>query len=297
MGFLEELKSFSHTEITLDQQMKKYTSMGVGGVARYFARPDTLYSLNQLVTVAKKHRIPHKIIGNGTNVIVSDNGYNGLIICINKLTDVFFKRDQVKAMAGANLEKLIKFCLEHRLSGLEALSGIPATVGGAVVMNAGAFGKNISDHLVCVETLTNGKIKVYDKNECKFRYRGSRFLSGKESVISATFKFNECEREIIQATVKNFTDLRRSIQPIGRSCGSVFKNFKSVSAGELIDKAGLKGCRIGGAVVSNKHANFIINEGKATTSDVYALIKLIKESVKREFDLNLTEEVEFIGEI
>lgn len=249
-----------------------------------------------MINLAKQYRVKYKVIGNGTNLLVSDLGFDGLIIDIKRLNDVFFKRENVKAMAGASLEKLIRFNLENKLGGLESLSGIPATIGGAVVMNAGAFGHNISDHLLSVETLYNGKIKVYDKNECKFSYRKSRFLGKKEIVISATFNFEKVDRELILAGIKSYTEIRKSIQPQGRSCGSVFINPKPLSAGALIEKAGLKGYAIGGARVSEKHANFILTSQKARANDVYLLIQYIKQKVKDAFGVELVEEVECVGE-
>ncbi len=296
MGFKQELIDFSQVKVVFGEQMKKHTSLGVGGNAEFFACVDTLYGLNRLICLAKEYKIPFKVIGNGTNLLVADGGFEGLIISLKGLSDVFFKRDCVKAMAGASLDKLSKFCIDHKLSGMESISGIPATVGGAVVMNAGAFGNNISDNIVSVETLFNGKIKSYYKNECKFGYRKSRFLSGREVVISATFKFSESTREVICASVKNYAELRKNVQPLGRSCGSVFKNPKGITAGMLIDRAGLKGQRIGGASISTVHGNFIINEGRATANDVFLLINYIKDKIKKEFGITLVEEVELIGE-
>lgn len=296
MCFKNALREYTNAKITLDEPMKKHTGYGVGGCARYYAEIDTLYSLNLLINLAKQYRVKYKVIGNGTNLLVSDLGFDGLIIDIKRLNDVFFKRENVKAMAGASLEKLIRFNLENKLGGLESLSGIPATIGGAVVMNAGAFGHNISDHLLSVETLYNGKIKVYDKNECKFSYRKSRFLGKKEIVISATFNFEKVDRELILAGIKSYTEIRKSIQPQGRSCGSVFINPKPLSAGALIEKAGLKGYAIGGARVSEKHANFILTSQKARANDVYLLIQYIKQKVKDAFGVELVEEVECVGE-
>lgn len=296
MGFKEELINFPHAQVSFEQPMKKHTALCVGGNALYYARVDNLFALKLLVELAKSYKVPFKVIGNGTNLLVSDSGYNGLIINLSGLNDVFFKRDNVRAMAGASIEKLIKFALSHRLAGLEALSGIPATVGGAVVMNAGAFGHNISDLIVSVETLSQGKLKIYDKDQCKFAYRTSRFVSGRDIIVSATFDLKEDSRETILAAVKNFSELRKKSQPIGRSCGSVFKNPKKASAGELIDLAGLKGYRIGGACVSNVHANFIITETGATASDVYALINYLKDKIKRQFNVELVNEVELVGE-
>lgn len=296
MDFSKELKGFSHAKITFEQPMKKFTTLGVGGCADYFAEVDSLYGLNLLISLAKEYNQPYFILGNGTNILISDKGYRGLIICLKKLNDVFFKRDLVRAMAGANIDKVLKFNLANGLTGLERLSGIPATIGGAIVMNAGAFGHNISDHIVNVQTLYQGKINSYDKEQCEFAYRKSRFLGRKEIIISATFNFEYDSKETIEKNIKNYADLRRQIQPIGKSCGSVFKNPKGYSAGELIDRANLKGLRIGGALVSERHANFIITQSNALSSDVYALIQHIKEKVKDKFDITLKEEVEFIGE-
>ncbi|MBQ9734793.1 MAG: UDP-N-acetylmuramate dehydrogenase [Clostridia bacterium] len=296
MCFKNALSELTHVKILYDEPMKKHTGLGVGGCARYYAEIDSLFSLNRLLMLAKEFRVKYKAIGAGTNLLVSDLGFDGLIINTARLNDVFFKRDEVRVMAGAKLEKLIKFALDHRLTGLEALSGIPASVGGAVVMNAGAFGHNISEHLTSVETLDNGKIKIYDKDDCKFSYRSSRFLAKKEIVVSATFRLTAGEREIILAGIKTYTELRRSIQPTGRSCGSVFKNPKPYTAGALIDKLGLKGYSVGGATVSNKHGNFILTDQKAKAKDVYNLINFIKKKVKDEFGVDLYEEVEFVGE-
>lgn len=294
--FKKALFEITNAKIYLDESMRRRTGYGVGGCARYYAEIDSLYSLNCIINLAKEHKVKYKIIGNGTNILVSDLGFNGILIDTKNLNDIFFKREQVKAMAGAKIEKLIRFALDNKLSGLEALSGIPATVGGAVVMNAGAFGKNVSDCITTVETLSDGKIKIYDKQDCKFGYRKSRFLGKKEVVISATFSLENKERETISDSIKSYLNLRRSIQPSGRSCGSVFRNPKPFSAGALIEKAGLKGYKVGGAIVSDKHANFIITSSKATAKDVYILINTIKQKVKDAFGIELIEEVECVGE-
>ncbi len=297
MGLKQEVQDFYTSKIIVyDQPMKKHTSLGVGGNAKYFAKADSLYTLNSLITTAKKYKLPFKVIGAGSNILVSDKGFDGLIISTVNLTDVFFKRDYVKAMAGATLNKLFKFSLEHNLTGMEALSGIPATVGGAVVMNAGAFGHSISDNLVEVETIKDGKICKYLKEECKFSYRTSRFIKSRETVVSATFCFSECERELIKAGHKSFSEIRAEIQPKGKTCGSVFKNPKPFIAGMLIEKAGLKGYTIGGATISEKHANFILNTANAKAQDVYNLILHIKQKVKEVFGVDLTEEVVYLGE-
>lgn len=294
--FKNTLIESTNAKILFDEPMRKHTGYGVGGCARYYAQIDTLYSLNNLISLAKQHNVKYKVIGCGTNLLVSDLGYDGIIIDTKRLSDVFFKREHVKAMAGAKLEKLLQFAFENKLTGLEAFAGIPASVGGAIVMNAGAFGHNISEYIETVETLCDGKIKLYQKNECKFGYRTSRFLKNKEIIVSATFDLKIGDREKIGDSIKSYKDLRRLVQPSGRSCGSVFKNPKPYSAGALIENAGLKGKRIGGALVSEKHANFIITSSKARAKDVYELIMQIKQKVKDAFGVELVEEVECVGE-
>ncbi len=295
MGFKEELYD-THAKISFNHSMKKHTGYGVGGSATFYAEVNTLFALNQIICLCNRYNFSYKIIGNGSNVLVSDNGYGGVIINVCGLSDVFFSKELVRAMAGASLRKLIKFCTDNSLSGLEALSGIPATVGGAVVMNAGAFGKNISDKLVYVETLWDGKINRYYKDECEFGYRTSRFLGKNEVVVSAGFEFDEAEKELIIASVEAYKDLRKSIQPAGRSCGSVFKNPVGYRAGRLIDNLGLKGYSIGGAKISTQHANFIITDGKGTATEVKNLIDHIKQKVLEKYNIELKEEIEFLGE-
>lgn len=296
MGFINEIEELGFTRVIFQQPMKKHTSFGVGGVSKFYAEADSLCTLNQLITTAKKHKVKFKLIGNGTNVLFSDKGYNGLIICTKKLNDVFFKRNQVKAMAGADLTKLIKFTVEHGLSGCEKLSGIPATVGGAVVMNAGAFGQTISDAIVEVETLEKGKIKKYFKNQCLFSYRSSRFKINNQAIVSATFEFATSDKEKLINEMALCLERRKRIHPTGRSCGSVFKNPTPNSAGALIERAGLKGVTIGGATVSEKHGNFIITSSSATATDVKNLIEYIKDKVFNAFGIMLEEEVEYVGE-
>lgn len=296
MGFQTDVNTYTHAKLFLDYQMKKHTALKVGGRAKYYVEADSLYTLNRLVQIAKHTKTPYKILGNGSNVLISDKGYNGVIISVKKLNDVFFKREKVRAMAGASLEKLLKFTLDHKLTGVEWATGIPATIGGAVVMNAGAFGHTLSESIETVETLDKGRVKIYDKADCKFGYRKSRFLGKKEIIISATFNFKEWERDSIILAVKSYSEIRKSLQPNGRSCGSVFKNPKPYSAGILIDKAGLKGYKIGGAKVSEKHGNFIITENECTATDVYNLINFVKEKIKYDFDVELKEEVQYIGE-
>ena len=296
MRLFEKLVIDTGAKIKTDEPMKNHTSMGVGGNARYYVEADSLYALKEVTEAAARLRMKYKVIGNGTNILVSDAGYDGVIINIRRLSDIFFKVGEVRAMAGASLAKLIDFTVKNRLGGLERLTDIPATVGGAVVMNAGAFGSSISEYITSVCSMKNGKLHIYSKEECGFGYRKSRFSGKKEIVVSADFRLETCEKEMVMAGTRTYAEERKKIQPSGKCCGSVFKNPVNDHAGRLIDAAGLKGYTVGGASVSEKHANFIINVKNASASDVYALIQYIKETVSARFGTVLSEEVEYLGE-
>lgn len=296
MDFLAEISNIFDINILCDEPMKKHTSLGVGGNAKFYVDIKSLYSLNCAVNIAKKHKIPYKIIGNGTNLLVSDKGYDGVVFCTKNLSDVFMKQDEIYAMCGASISKLVEFSKEKHLGGLEFLMGIPATVGGAIAMNAGAFGFSISDKISAIETISNGKLKRYNPEDCRFSYRRSKFLSCKEIIVSATFKLNESCLEDIKNKMSFYTEKRKTAQPTGRSCGSVFKNPKGQSAGKLIESAGLKGYGTTNCHVSEKHGNFIITSAGATSQDVYSLIRYIKKTIKEKFKLTLKEEVEFVGD-
>lgn len=296
MVFAKSLLERTNAKIILDAPMKNRTTLGVGGKAKYLVEADSLYSIRETIELAREHNVDYKVIGCGSNLLISDLGYNGVIISTNRLNDVYFKINQIRALAGAKLNKLIKFATDSGLSGLESLCGIPGSVGGAIVMNAGAFGCTISDYLTEVETISNGKIKKYYKNECGFGYRKSVFRTNNEVVVSATFNLKESEKEAVKNANQSYLDLRNSLQPKGKSCGSVFINPKGKRAGELIEKAGLKGLTFGGATISQKHANFIITNDLATATDVYHLINHVKEKVKEKFSVELKEEVELLGE-
>ncbi len=296
MDFIEELKNYSYAEILENEPMKKHNSFGVGGNCRYYARVDSLYSLRILIDIAKRRKKKFKVVGNGSNLLFSDSGYDGIVVSLENLQDIFFTKNQVKVMAGATLNQLLDFCVKNKLSGVENLVGIPATLGGAVVMNAGAFGHNISDYLTTIQTLKNGKMVLYDKKDCKFGYRTSRFLNKNEVVVCANFNFVFKETEELLTTIKNNLEKRKLLQPIGRTFGSVFRNPPGQYAGSLIEKCGLKGFTIGGASISTKHANFIINTKNATAKDVRLIIDFAKQKVKEKFNILLTEEVEYVGE-
>lgn len=296
MDLKGQLSQISDITIYENEQLSKHCGYGVGGNADYFIEVGSFIALNSLISLAIDNKVKYKVIGNGTNILFSDNTFNGIIISTNKLNDVFFKRDEVYATCGVSIEKLINFSINHSLTGLENLAGIPASLGGAIVMNAGAFGATISDFITSVDVLENGKIVNYSKEMCSFSYRNSKFLTNNQVVLAGTFKLLPDDRCKIYNAYKLYKVMRKNIQPQGRSCGSVFKNTNKFSAGKLIEDAGLKGTCIGGAIISEKHANFIITKNGATAKDVYSLICLIKKKVFDKFGINLCEEIELVGE-
>lgn len=298
MTFLEETLGFTDTPIKEYESIKKHTTIGVGGVARYFTSPKSYHSVRLLIESAKSHKIPCFILGNGSNILFGDKGYKGLVISTKNLNDISFENGKVKACAGAPIAKLIEFAKNHSLSGIESLSGIPASVGGAITMNAGAFGVSIADKVFSVETIKGGKLCKYYKSDCRFGYRKSRFLISKEIIVSATFDFEVSDKNFVATKIKNQLELRKIMHPLGKSFGSVFRNpiDSPLSAGALIEKAGLKGFRIGGASVSTKHANFIVNDKNATAKDIVLIIEEIKKRVYEKFKVDLKEEVIRVGD-
>lgn len=290
---LSEIKGVTVTEF---MQMKNRLSMGAKGYARYYITVSGVLALKETIDVLKSRKIPYRFLGNGTNVIVSDLGYNGAIVSLKSLNDIFFTQKGIKAMAGANLISLIDFAKAHNLGGIESLCQIPSSVGGAVINNCGAFCTTVGDFISQVETLKGGKIKVYDKNDCKFAYRTSRFKGKNEVIVSATFSLLNRDGSDIENTEREVKSKRLKTQPNQKSCGCIFKNKDGISSGYLIEKANLKGARVGGACVSDIHANFIVNDRDATASDVYALSKVVKDTVKQKFGIDLEYEVEFIGD-
>jgi UDP-N-acetylmuramate dehydrogenase len=294
MGFIKDLKLIPDLKVEFDKSLKKHTTFGVGGNAKFFITANSLYTFSQAIELLKAYKKKFKIIGGGSNVLVSDKGFNGAIVKL-KLFDVYFSGGLVRAMAGASLKELSDFCLANSLSGVESLVGIPATVGGAVTMNASAFGQSISDFISFVEVLEDGKIKKIDKKDCQFSYRNSRFKGKNLPIVAVNFDFKKDDRLAIENRIKYGLEKRKQTFPQGKSCGSVFKNPDGDFAGRLIEQCGLKGYRVGGAIVSDKHANFIINDKNASATDVQTIIKTIKSLVKTQTGIILQEEVERLG--
>lgn len=280
--------------IKKDEQLSGYTTFKIGGPARYFVEPLDLDDLKLVVKSAKKYKIPILIIGSGSNLLVSDRGINGAVIKLNSpnFKKLSFDNNVVIVGAGCLLSQVVKNSQKRGLSGAEFLVGIPGTAGGALVMNAGISGKNISDLVEEVTVMDyNGSVKVLTKSKIKFDYRSSDLSN--YIVLNTSLRLSINSQARIKSIIKNYFDNRKDKQELSLpSAGCVFKNHHSMGpAGRLIDLCGLKGKRIGGACVSEKHANFIVNMGKASARDVSALIKTVKEKVRDKFKITLEPEI------
>lgn len=288
MNYDNFLKSFTDVKIFENFPMASKTTFKVGGLCDIAVFPQTTSVLKKIIEYSKG-KYPYCVIGNGSNVLVSDKGFKGVCIFTENLNKITLKGNILEAECGVKIKDCINLCAENNLSGLEFASGIPGTVGGLVAMNAGCFNKNVGD-LVCYVRAEDG---VYNNKLCNFNYRQSRFLEG-EIILSVGFKLKVSESDVIQGKLERFSTARKKSQPSGKSVGSIFLN-QGYFAGKVIDKSGLKGKRIGGAFVSEKHANFIINDC-GTADDIYRLIKYIKETVFKMQGITLMEEVRYIGE-
>ncbi len=271
-----------------DFKIGAFTRYGTGGSSDLAIFPKTEEELKTAISLVKGV-CPYEIIGGGNNLLVSDKGYRGAVIITKNLNKTRLTGSLYVCDCGVKLSDAVEELSLNTLSGLEFAVQIPATVGGAVCMNAGCFGKSVSDYVKYVVT-ENGIISGKD---CEFGYRTSRFLVNKEAVIKVCFSLNPSESEIIEEKLKNYKRSRKN--PKGRNCGSVFKN-EGYFAGKVIDDSGLKGYKIGGAFISTEHANFIIAGSGATSKNIFDLINVVKERVYEKRQIKLTEELIYLGE-
>ncbi|MCX6744960.1 MAG: UDP-N-acetylmuramate dehydrogenase [Candidatus Parcubacteria bacterium] len=316
---LQQLESLIGKKVQIDVLLAKYTTFKIGGPAKYFFVAKDNEDLVRAITFAKRLKITFYVLGGASNVLVSDQGFNGLII-INKAKDIIFKKDnKVVADAGANLMELVNETVAKGLIGLEWAAGIPGTVGGATRGNAGAYGGQISDNLIGCEIMRGSKQFILDKKNCDFGYRDSIFKHNNDLIISVEFLLQKGDKVALQNKIKQILAERRDKQPLEfPSAGCVFKNVfidstneekikqignlpkeylerKKIPAAWLIEQLDLKGKNIGGAQISDKHANFVINIGKATANDVIQLISLVKMKVRDTYGIELMEEIEYVG--
>lgn len=272
----------------------KHTTYGCGGVARTAYYPKTVEQATAVYDHLKQSGKSFEIIGNGSNILAADGGYAGEVVSTKYLQGIeHTSPNSFLCYAGSTVTQILEFCKTHGFSGLEYLAGIPASCGGLVFMNGGAGGKHISENVKSVQ-IYDGKIKTLTNKSCHFGNKHSIMRDIDCLILSTEFNFTTKTTEKVASEIEYYLEKRR-MQPKGKSCGCVFKNYDGISAGKLIDDAGLKGLSIGGAVVSCEHANFIINTGTCS-SDVYALIKEVKRRVYEKTGILLEEEVVYIGD-
>lgn len=280
-----------------DESMKNHTSFKIGGTADYFICCENIEQLGLVIKQLNQDKIPYFILGKGSNILVSDKGINGAVISLNCLDKMCVCGDKITAEAGVSLAKLCTFACENSLSGLEFAYGIPASVGGAMYMNAGAYGGELSQAVVSATFMNkDGNIEEVTVDKMQLGYRKSIFKQNGGIILSVTFKFTKCEKDKIKAQMDDYLSRRKEKQPLEYpSAGSIFKRPQGNFAGALIEKNNFKGVSVGGAMVSEKHAGFIINHNNATAEDVINLMEKIKDTVLEKDGVLLEPEVIFIG--
>ena len=285
--------------VLIDEPMKKHTTFRVGGNADYFVMPRTTQEVQQVVALCKNENLPYYILGNGSNLLVGDKGYRGVIIQIYKeMNQITVEGECIRAQAGALLSKVGSVALEAELTGFEFAAGIPGAVGGAVVMNAGAYGGEMKDILASATVLTeDGTILTLTNDELELGYRTSIIAKKNYIVLEAEYQLQRGDKTEIRAKMDELKKQRVTKQPLEyASAGSTFKRPEGYFAGKLIQDAGLRGFQVGGAQVSEKHCGFVINKGDATAADIVELMNQVSEKVYQEFGVTLEPEVKRLGE-
>jgi len=297
-AIVSQLAAVTDGDIRVGKSLAPYTSYKIGGPTAVWVSPTSEDGVGRVLDLIHRHEIPLFILGRGSNVLISDTGWKGVTLYLGEnLSTVAFDRRQARVLAGTLLLDLIRTAVKKGLAGMEQLAGIPGGIGGALRMNAGAFGQEIESTIHSVNGFRrNGSPFHAARKEIKFGYR--RVPELEDVVItSAVFRFEESDPHTLSARMDDILALRAEKQPLRYpSCGSVFKRPSGYYAGALIEETGLKGKRIGGAMVSLKHAGFILNVDRASAADVYALINLIEKKVYDRFGVRLDREVRLIGE-
>lgn len=300
LAFYNELIQIIDKErVLVDEPMKKHTTFRVGGAADYFVMPKSTEEVKRVVALCKKENLPYYILGNGSNLLVGDKGYRGVIIQIYKeMNKITVDGDKIYAQAGTLLSKVGSMALEAGLTGFEFAAGIPGAVGGAVVMNAGAYGGEMKDVLASATVLTqDGEVLKLSNEELELGYRTSVVAKKNYIVLEAEYQLQAGDKAAIRARMDELKVQRVTKQPLEyASAGSTFKRPEGYFAGQLIQDAGLRGFQVGGAQVSEKHCGFVINKGDATAADIVELMKQVSEKVFQEFGVTLEPEVKRLGE-
>lgn len=297
---IERIKALvGDSQVLINEELNKYTTFKVGGPCKALVLIKTEDLLLKVINLLKENKEDFFVIGNGSNLLISDKGYGGYVLKLEgDFLDIKSEGEEIVAGAGAILSKVCILAKEKGLSGLEFAYGIPGTVGGAIVMNAGAYDGEMSFVVSSVKMLDlDGTIKTFSNSEMEFSYRNSILKRKDFIVLSVTYKLVKKDEKVILDKMNDFLEKRREKQPLNfPSAGSTFKRPKDNFAGKLIMEAGLKGKRVGGACVSEKHAGFIVNDEGASAKDISDLMKLVIKEVKKKFDIELEPEVIKIGE-
>ena len=291
-------KKVPKEQILVQEPMKKYTTFRIGGPADILVKPDNKEQLSEILQVCHDEKVPYYILGNGSNLLVSDQGYRGVIIQLyNQFADITVNGNQITAQSGALLSRIASQALENALAGFEFAHGIPGTLGGAVVMNAGAYGGELKDVIVSCEVMTpEGEILTLSKEELELGYRTSIVQKKGYIVLEATIALEKGDVTKTQELMKDYAGRRRDKQPLEKpSAGSTFKRPTGHFAGKLIMDSNLKGFRVGDAMVSDKHCGFVVNAGEATAEEILQLIAEVKRIVKEKFDVELEPEIKMLG--
>jgi len=278
--------------------MRPYTTFRVGGKSEALCAVKDLPQLKKLLSLAVKEHLPYLVVGKGSKLLVKDTGLKGLVLLLKgELGGVEEKEGKIHAGGGLALSDLVRFTEKKALAGLEFLAGIPGTVGGAVAMNAGAWGKSTGDVVTTVEIITaDGQETTKSRSELQFGYRKAALPIG-SVVVSALFQVAQDRREAVSERIRGYLGRRKAAQPLEyRSAGSVFKNPPQNFAGRLIESVGLKGKRVGGAMISDKHANVIVNVGGASAEDILTLIATARQRVREQTGIDLEPEIRVVGD-
>ena len=291
--------SIDKEKILYNEPMKKYTTFKVGGPAECLIKIDNEADLKEILNFANENNIEIHVVGNGSNLLVLDGGIKGIIILM-RIEDIKISEEKyiIKVKSGTKIAKLGQILANQQIAGFEELSGIPGTIGGAVIMNAGAHGKEMKDIVKSVRCFDySGKVKEFTNKEMNFEYRNSILKNNKYIVTSVILELYKGNKQEIQQKMKIYKDYRKEHQPIEYpSAGSTFKRGEDYITAKLIDESGLKGYKVGDAEVSTRHAGFIINKGNATANDILNLIEYVKKVIYEKFGKKLDLEIQIIGE-
>lgn len=285
-------------DIKIDEKLSEYVNFKVGGPADILLIPNSKEQVIKSIKICKENNIPFYLIGNGSNILVRDGGFRGVVLSLKNVKNIYVDGEKIEAECGVMLKEVSDKAIENSLTGFEFACGIPGTIGGAVFMNAGAYDGEISFVIESAEVLDdNQEIRILSKEELNLGYRQSVVMQKGYVVLSATFKLTPDDHDKIESRVNELTTRREDRQPLEYpSAGSTFKRPEGHFAGKLIEDAGLKGYTVGGACVSEKHAGFVINKANGTAKDVLDVIHHVQEEVKRQFGVELHPEVRILGE-